>query len=191
LIDDVVFAREFAESILRNKPAGRSYVIGCLKQKHISHELAKSIVDELFAGVDEFELALRLLRGRWSYFSKFELETARRKAYNYLSRRSIDYRAAKQAFEKRMNKIKTSEIRKTFVDYFLGKNHRQFNSSPVIPFDDPTLMFANAGMNQFKDIFTGKKKAEYPRAVTVKCRPYRATSYFLRNAGQFLVRRLF
>ncbi|RKX31495.1 MAG: hypothetical protein DRP46_03230 [Candidatus Zixiibacteriota bacterium] len=103
LIDDVVFAREFAESILRNKPAGRSYVIGCLKQKHISHELAKSIVDELFAGVDEFELALRLLRGRWSYFSKFELETARRKAYNYLSRRSIDYRAAKQAFEKMLS----------------------------------------------------------------------------------------
>ena len=103
LIDDVVFAREFAESILRNKPAGRNYVIGCLKQKHVPHELAKSIVDEIFTGVDEYELAVRLLKGRWSYFSKFELETARRKAYNYLSRRSIGYRAAKQAFENLLN----------------------------------------------------------------------------------------
>ncbi len=43
-------------------------------------------------------------------------------------------------------------------------------SSPVIPFDDPTILFTNAGMNQFKDVFTGKRKAEYPRATTVqKC----------------------
>ncbi len=84
-----------------------------------------------------------------------------------------------------MNKIKTSEIRKTFVDYFLGKNHRQFNSSPVIPFDDPTLMFANAGMNQFKDIFTGKKKAEYPRAVTVqKCMRAGGKHNDLENVGR-------
>jgi len=100
LIDDVVFAREFAESLLRHKPAGKNYIIGCLQQKYIPRELAKSIVGELFEHIDETDLALRLLSARWSYFSKFELETARRKAYNYLSRRSIGYRAAKLAFDK-------------------------------------------------------------------------------------------
>jgi len=99
LIDDAVFAREFAESLLRHKPAGKNYIIGCLRQKHIPYELAKSIVGELFEDIDESELALRLLRGRWSYFSKFELESARRKAYNYLSRRSIGFQAARAAFD--------------------------------------------------------------------------------------------
>ena len=100
LIDDTRFARLIVESILRNKPAGRAFLVAALRKKYISRELAEATVDDCLRDVDETEMAVRLLRGRWRYFSKFELETARRKAYNYLSRRSINYRSAKTAFEK-------------------------------------------------------------------------------------------
>lgn len=105
LIDDAAFAKEFAESILRNKPAGKNYIIGCLQQKYVPAELAKAVAAELFEDIDETALALELLKSRWGYFSKFELETARRKAYNYLSRRSIGYRAAKTAFEQMLKEV--------------------------------------------------------------------------------------
>jgi SOS response regulatory protein OraA/RecX len=99
-LDDEKFAREMTESILRNKPAGRRYIIARLRQKRIARATAEAVVNELLADIDETELAEKLLRIRWRYFSKFDLETARMKAYNYLSRRSINYRAAKDAFEK-------------------------------------------------------------------------------------------
>jgi len=60
-----------------------------------------------------------------------------------------------------------------------------FPSSPVIPFDDPTIMFTNAGMNQFKDIFTGKKKPEHPRAVSSqKCMRAGGKHNDLENVGR-------
>jgi alanyl-tRNA synthetase len=84
-----------------------------------------------------------------------------------------------------MQKLKTSEIRKSFVDYFKSRDHKEYDSSPVIPFDDPTLLFINAGMNQFKDIFTGRKKAEYPRVVTVqKCMRAGGKHNDLENVGR-------
>ncbi len=64
----------------------------------------------------------------------------------------------------------SSEIRQQFIDFFKSKEHHQVPSAPVIPIDDPTLLFTNAGMNQFKDIFLGVCKPEYRRAVdTQKC----------------------
>jgi len=98
LVDDNRFASQLTESILRNKPAGRRYIIAALRKKYISRELAEATVNECFEDIDETELAVRLIRSRWRYFSKFELDTARRKAYNYLSRRSISYGSAKMAF---------------------------------------------------------------------------------------------
>ncbi|MCH2373128.1 MAG: alanine--tRNA ligase [Planctomycetes bacterium] len=66
--------------------------------------------------------------------------------------------------------MKANEIRQQFLDFFQEKQHTLVPSSPVVPQDDPTLMFANAGMNQFKDIFTGKVKPSFPRATTAqKC----------------------
>jgi len=61
--------------------------------------------------------------------------------------------------------MKASEVRKTFLDFFQTKNHEIVCSSPMVVKDDPTLMFINAGMNQFKDIFLGNKPAKYPRAA--------------------------
>lgn len=61
-------------------------------------------------------------------------------------------------------------IRKTFLDFFKSKQHTIVPSAPIINKDDPTLLFTNSGMNQFKDIFTGLKPAQYPRiADTQKC----------------------
>ena len=66
--------------------------------------------------------------------------------------------------------MNSSEIRKQFIDYFLEKDHKFVRSSSVVPTDDPTLLFTNAGMNQFKDIFLDKKKPTYSRAVnSQKC----------------------
>jgi alanyl-tRNA synthetase len=59
-----------------------------------------------------------------------------------------------------------SSIRKTFLDYFAAHGHRVVRSSSLVPSNDPTLLFANAGMNQFKDVFTGAEKRDYSRAVT-------------------------
>jgi len=58
------------------------------------------------------------------------------------------------------------EIRQTFLDYFAQRNHRIVRSSSLVPANDPTLLFTNAGMNQFKDIFLGLEKRDYNRATT-------------------------
>ena len=66
--------------------------------------------------------------------------------------------------------MNSKNIRKQFIDFFLDKDHRFVRSSSVAPNDDPTLLFTNAGMNQFKDIFLGLKKPDYTRAVnSQKC----------------------
>jgi len=63
-----------------------------------------------------------------------------------------------------------NELRQAFVDYFRGHGHTHVQSSLLVPKADPTLLFTNAGMVQFKDVFTGKEKRPYSRAVTVqKC----------------------
>ncbi|OYX15081.1 MAG: alanine--tRNA ligase [Rhizobiales bacterium 32-66-8] len=59
-----------------------------------------------------------------------------------------------------------NEIRSTFVDYFVKQGHQSVPSSPLVPRNDPTLMFTNAGMVQFKNVFTGVEKRPYSRAVT-------------------------
>ena len=97
------------------------------------------------------------------------------------------------------------EIRSAFVDYFVSRGHKHLPSGSLIPGDDPTLLFTNAGMNQFKDIFVGEVERSVPRAVTSqKCmrvsgkhndldkrRPFADASHVLRDAGQLFLRRLF
>ncbi|CAM5190406.1 Alanine--tRNA ligase OS=Castellaniella defragrans OX=75697 GN=alaS PE=3 SV=1 [Castellaniella defragrans] len=62
--------------------------------------------------------------------------------------------------------MKTSEIRQKFLSFFESKGHQIVASSPLVPANDPTLLFTNAGMVQFKDVFTGKETRSYRRATT-------------------------
>src|SRR5207247_9099198 len=63
-----------------------------------------------------------------------------------------------------------NEIREKFLQFFEGKGHRQVRSSSLVPHGDPTLLFTNAGMNQFKDVFLGLEQRDYKRATSCqKC----------------------
>ncbi|MCX5923374.1 MAG: alanine--tRNA ligase [Candidatus Dependentiae bacterium] len=66
--------------------------------------------------------------------------------------------------------MKSLELRKKFFDFFVRHGHEKVVSSSLIPTEDPTLLFANAGMNQFKDVFLGNEKRSYKKAVSIqKC----------------------
>jgi alanyl-tRNA synthetase len=62
--------------------------------------------------------------------------------------------------------MNSAQLRKTFLDYFAGKGHKVVASSPLVPGNDPTLLFTNAGMVQFKDVFLGTEKRSYQRAAS-------------------------
>src|SRR5690554_5688608 len=62
--------------------------------------------------------------------------------------------------------MKSSEIRQAFLKFFASKGHEIVASSPLIPGNDPTLLFTNAGMVQFKDLFLGKEQHSYTRAAS-------------------------
>ncbi|HRD55569.1 MAG TPA: alanine--tRNA ligase-related protein, partial [Parachlamydiaceae bacterium] len=62
--------------------------------------------------------------------------------------------------------MKSEEIRRQFLQFFKQAGHTILPSSAVIPHDDPTILFTNAGMNQFKDVFLGETKRDYTRAAT-------------------------
>jgi alanyl-tRNA synthetase len=59
-----------------------------------------------------------------------------------------------------------SEIRRKFLDFFVQKGHKEVHSASLVPANDPTLLFTNAGMNQFKDVFLGLEKRDYSRATS-------------------------
>src|SRR6478752_6834328 len=66
--------------------------------------------------------------------------------------------------------MKSAQIRRLFLDFFVAQGHREVPSSSLVPADDPTLLFTNAGMVQFKRTFLGQERREYTRATTCqKC----------------------
>ncbi len=85
-----------------------------------------------------------------------------------------------------MARVKTAdEIRSAFLKYFEDRGHRVVRSSSLVPESDPTLLFANAGMNQFKDLFLGKERRDYTRAASSqKCVRAGGKHNDLENVGQ-------
>ncbi len=78
-----------------------------------------------------------------------------------------------------------NEIRRMFLDYFSKKDHRFVRSSPLVPLNDPTLLFTNAGMVQFKDTFTGLERRDYLRATSSqKCLRVSGKHNDLENVGR-------
>ena len=83
------------------------------------------------------------------------------------------------------SKHSVNEIRKTFIDYFKNDSHQVVSSSNLVPENDPTLLFTNAGMVQFKNIFTGLEHREYNKAVTSqKCLRAGGKHNDLENVGR-------
>src|SRR2546421_4085793 len=83
--------------------------------------------------------------------------------------------------------MRANDIRSSFLKYFEQNGHRIVPSSPLIPADDPTLLFTNAGMNQFKDAFLGRETREYRRAATSqKCMRVSGKHNDLDNVGPSL-----
>jgi len=83
--------------------------------------------------------------------------------------------------------VTSKEVRQSFLDYFSRNGHAVVASSSLVPGDDPTLLFTNAGMNQFKDLFLGKDKRAYKRATTVqKCMRVSGKHNDLDNVGPSL-----
>jgi len=78
----------------------------------------------------------------------------------------------------------SSEARKSFLDYFASQDHQIVRSASLVPLDDPTLLFTNAGMNQFKDVFLGREQRSYTRATTSqKCMRVSGKHNDLNNVG--------
>jgi hypothetical protein len=97
-----------------------------------------------------------------------------------------------------------SQIRRKFLDFFIQKGHREVHSSSLVPANDPTLLFTNAGMNQFKDVFPRARKARllagddfaevrpggWQAQRSRKCRLHQSSSHVFRDAGKFFFWRL-
>ncbi len=85
----------------------------------------------------------------------------------------------------RRRDMKGNEVRREFLEFFAGREHRIVRSAPLVPMSDPTLLFTNAGMVQFKDVFTGLERRDYSRAVSSqKCLRVSGKHNDLENVGR-------
>jgi regulatory protein len=99
LVDDARLAQALAQRALDRKPSGRSFLIAFLRKKMIDRTTAERAVDMLLDGAEDLESAVKALRQRWPVTDQIEVESARSKAYSYLSRRGFGYETARAAFE--------------------------------------------------------------------------------------------
>lgn len=105
LLDDHRFATNLARRTLERKPSGHMFIKAVLQRKGIDSQIAEQITATLLDGQDEIDLARKALERRWRSWGEIDVETARKRAYNYLSRRGIGYQAARAAFEELSGKF--------------------------------------------------------------------------------------
>jgi regulatory protein len=98
-LDDRRAAARLVRQTLERNPAGRAYLIGVLRRKRIARELAEEVVDEVLSESGEQDRARAALERKWPQLAQLDVETARKKAYSYLSRRGFGYAAARAAFD--------------------------------------------------------------------------------------------
>jgi len=98
-LDDEKYALKLAERLVAERPCGRPFLIGHLKKKHIPNNLIDKTADLVLTGLEEVALARAALDRRFYLWTEFDIETTKKKAYNYLARRGFTYPAAKAAFE--------------------------------------------------------------------------------------------
>src|SRR6202049_3907926 len=83
-----------------------------------------------------------------------------------------------------MSRLTSTDVRSTFLDYFGRRGHEAVPGAPLVPQNDPTLLFPNAGMVPFKDVFVGKESRPYPRATSSqKCIRISGKHNDLENVG--------
>ncbi|MBU8934111.1 MAG: recombination regulator RecX [candidate division Zixibacteria bacterium] len=99
LLDDAQHAYNLGMALLRRRPCGRPYLVAHLQKKYIDRSIAEDAAEACLSGTEESDLAGDALRQRSREYEKFELEVARRKAYNYLARRGFSYGAVKTAID--------------------------------------------------------------------------------------------
>jgi len=109
LLDDQKYAAKVVNRLLLDKPSGKPFLIAALRRKLIPRELADATVDSLFQNEDAVALAIAALQKKWRQFSQFDVEEAKSKSYNYLSRRGFSYGAAKGAFEQLWQKKRDAQ----------------------------------------------------------------------------------
>ncbi len=118
-----------------------------------------------------------------SVTARFIVSSARI-AYNLTTAVWSSVRAQKRVCRLTMKRMTSAEIRQAFLDYFASHGHQIVPSSSLVPGSDPTLLFTNAGMVQFKDVFLGLDKRPYTRATTVqKCMRISGKHNDLENVG--------
>ncbi len=99
-LDDTKLAKDIVESAVREKPLGRAVIAIKLRGRGFNAEVVEQVISATFDTVDESEMAVTLLRKRWHGLHRFDLETARHKAYTFLARRGMSYESSRAAFEK-------------------------------------------------------------------------------------------
>jgi regulatory protein len=99
ILDDAQYAQLLAEQLISRKPCGKGYLMAHLQRRQIDRSLAEDVAAMVLSDYRYEDLALQALRRRWPGYAKFDLETARRKAYTYLARRGFTHEAARAAFD--------------------------------------------------------------------------------------------